>query len=212
MKLFIDSADLDEIRAAAALGVLDGVTTNPGLLAACDVPVAELVPEICSIVDGPVSVPVRGDNRERIVEAGRAAARLHDNVVIKVPLHGDGLGAMSRLRSEGIRTHATLCCSASQALLAARCGAWFVSPFVGRVDALGASGTELVAQIVDIYDNYEFDTQIMVASVRSVMHVQESALLGADACTMPLAVLEELVRHPLTETLHAEYLADWTRS
>jgi transaldolase len=212
MKLFIDSADVDEIRAAAALGVVDGVTTNPALLARRKVRLLDLLPEICALVDGPVSAPARGVETEALVAEGRLLAKVHDNVVIKIPIHADGLRAMSKLHSEGIRTHATLCCSAGQALLAAKSGADFVSPLVGRLDELGGAGLDLVADIIEIYDNYEFDAQIVVASVRHALHVQESALLGADACTVPWRVLQDLMRHPLADSLHSAYLADWPRS
>jgi len=212
MKIFVDSADLEEIRSAVALGYLDGVTMNPAMLSRPRVDLQEVLPRICALVNGPVSAPVRATEAEAIVVEGRGLARLHDNVVVKIPIRHDGLRAMAKLHSEGIRTHATLCCSANQALLAAKSGAHFVSPFVGRLDDLGAAGMDLVAHIIDIFDNYEVDTEVLVASVRHPLHVQEAARLGADGCTMPLGVLEDLARHPLTDTLYDRYLADWKRS
>jgi transaldolase len=210
VKLFIDSANPEEVRAAVATGMIDGVTTNPKLLVSAPAP-SELVPELCALVRGPVSLPVRGGTTDEIVEAGLALSRLHDRVVVKVPVHAAGLRAISRLRSDGVRTHATLCCSPNQALLAAKCGAYFVSPFVGRSEDLGGSGTELVAQVIEIFDNYEFETQVMVASIRNPIHVQESALLGADACTMSWPVLQSLFHHPLTDLLDAEQRDAWSR-
>jgi transaldolase len=211
VKLFIDSADPEQVRDAVATGVVDGVTTNPKLLARSARAPAELLPELCALVRGPVSVPVRAHASDSIVEEGLALSRLHERVVVKVPVHFDGLRAISRLRSEGVRTHATLCCSPNQALLAAKCGAYFVSPFVGRSEDLGGSGLELVAQIIEILDNYEFETQVMVARVRNPVHVQESALLGADACTMSWSVLQALAHHPLTDRLDEEQRNAWNQ-
>jgi transaldolase len=211
MKLFLDSANLDEIRALAARGSLDGLTTNPGLIARERVVLEEFVPAACALVQGPVSVPVRATEAEAIVLEGRTLAKLHDDVVVKIGIDPEGLQAIAKLHSEGIRTHATLCCSGSQALLAARAGAYFVSPLLGRLEDLGVPALDLVAQMIEIYDNYEFDTQIMVASVRSVWHVQESARLGADAATLPRALLDGLARHPLTESLQERFQADWKR-
>jgi transaldolase len=203
MKFFLDTARLDEVEAAASLGFVDGVTTNAALLAEARVDAAEFVPEACTRMRGTLSVPVRGDDADAIVEAASALAQLDDRVLIKIPVHAEGLRAMSRLRGVGVRTHATLCCSANQALLAAKCGAYYVSPLVGRVEEWGGSGAELVGQIIEVFDNYEFETQVMVASVRSAAHVQDAALLGADACTLPWSVLQDLSRHPQTEALLA---------
>jgi transaldolase len=211
MKLFLDSADLAEIRAAAAAGWIDGVTMNPTLLARAGTTREALVPELASLVDGPLCVPARGDDAEALVRDGRELAKLHDAVVVKVGLDAAGVRALARLHSEGIRTHATLCCSVNQALLAARAGADFVSPIVGRVDEAGGAGMELVAQIIDVYDNYDYDTQIVVASLRSPEHVQQSALLGADAVTVGHALLEDMLRHPLTARIQDEFLAAWKR-
>jgi transaldolase len=211
MKIFLDSANLDEIRAATASGVIDGLTMNPALLARERVVREELVPAVCALVQGPVSVPVRATETEAMVVEGRALAKLHDDVVVKIGIDAPGLQAIAKLQSEGIRTHATLCCSSAQALLAARAGAFFVSPLLGRLEDLGVPALQLVAEIIEIYDNYEFDTQIMVASLRSVWHVQEAARLGADAATMPRALLGALAEHPLTASLQERFQADWKR-
>jgi transaldolase len=209
MKLFLDSANLDEIRAAVAAGLVDGITTNPTLLAREHVVLEEFLPQVCELVAGPVSAPVRGTDADEIVREGRALAKLHDGVTVKIGIDLEGLRAVAKLHAEGIRTHATLCCSAHQALLAARAGADFVSPLVGRVNAAGGNGLELVSQIIDIYDNYEFDTQILVASLRSPSDVIESARLGADGITAPKALLEELARHPLSDSIQLEFRESW---
>lgn len=209
MKIFLDSADLDEIRTAAAAGAIDGLTTNPSLLARAHADLESFLGAACEVVQGPVSAPVRATEPDAIVAEARALARRHERLVAKIPITGSGLQAMARLRSEGIRTHATLCCSAAQALLAARAGAYFVSPLVGRLEEHGEAGLEIVSQIVDIYDNYEYDTQIIVASVKKPLHVLESARLGADGVTLPKRILDELVRHPLTDSIQRAFLADW---
>jgi transaldolase len=212
VKLLVDSASLDDVRAARALGILDGVTTNPSLLARSGVRLDDFLASVCELVDGPVCVPARGIEADAIVAEGRRLASLHDNVVIKISIQSNGLIALAKLHSEGVRTHATLCCTANQALLAARAGADFVSPVVARLEDTGANGFEVVAQILEIYDHYDFDTQVMVASVRTPLHVQEAAVLGADACTMPLAVLRQLVEHPLTTSMQERFNADWERA
>jgi len=212
VRLLVDSADLDDVRAAHALGILDGVTTNPSLLARTGVRLDDFLASVCGLVSGPVCVPARGLEADAIVAEGRRLAGLHDNVVVKIPLQANGLVALAKLHSEGVRTHATLCCTANQALLAARAGADFVSPVVARLQDMGANGFEVVAQILEIYDHYDFDTQVMVASVRTPLHVQEAAVLGADACTMPLAVLRQLVEHPLTTSIQERFNADWDRA
>ena len=212
MQLFLDSASLDEIRAASELGFLDGVTINPALLAQQSRPLDQLVQEICALVAGPVCVPVRHQRDADIVKEARTLAELHDQVIVKIPIHEDGLRAMGRLHSEGIRTHATLCCTATQALLAAKCGAYYVSPFVARLDAIGSSGADVVLQILEIYDNFEFDTRVMVASIRNTLQVQEAAVLGVDGCTISWAVMRQLHQHPLSDTLQQNYMADWPRS
>jgi transaldolase len=211
MKLFLDSANLGEIRAVLDAASIDGLTTNPTLIAREAVVLEEFVPAACALVQGPVSVPVRSTTADEMVLEGRTLAALHDDVVVKIGIDPAGLRAMAKLHSEGIRTHATLCSSAAQALLAARAGAYFVSPLLGRLEDCGVPALDLVAQIIEIYDNYEFDTQIMVASVRSVWHVQEVARLGADAATLPRALLDALARHPLTDSLQERFQADWKR-
>jgi transaldolase len=211
MKLFLDSANLGEIRAVLDAASIDGLTTNPTLIAREAVVLEEFVPAACALVQGPVSVPVRSTTADEMVLEGRTLAALHDDVVVKIGIDPAGLRAMTKLHSEGIRTHATLCSSAAQALLAARAGAYFVSPLLGRLEDCGVAALDLVAQIIEIYDNYEFDTQIMVASVRSVWHVQEAARLGADAATLPRALLDALARHPLTDILQERFQADWKR-
>lgn len=203
MKFFLDTGRVEEVEAASTLGFVDGVTTNAALLGAAEVDTAAFVRDVCARTRGTLSMPVPGRDADTIVEAGRTLAQLDDRVLIKIPVHAEGLRAMSRLRSEGTRTHATLCCSANQALLAAKCGAYYVSPFVGRVEEWGGSGADLVAQIIEVLDNYEFETQVMVASVRSALHVQDAALLGADACTLSWSLMQELTRHPQTEALLA---------
>jgi transaldolase len=208
MKLLVDSAEIDAVRAARALGCLDGVTTNPSLLARAGVRLDAFVAEVCALIEGPVCVPARGRDTDTLVTEGRRLAALQDSIVVKIPIDAPGLLAIAKLHSEGVRTHATLCCSANQALLAARAGADFVSPMLSRLEETGVNGFELVSQIVEIYDHYDFDTQLMVASVRTPLQVQEVALLGADACTMPLAVLRQLVEHPLTEAMRARFDAD----
>lgn len=208
MKLFIDTADVGEIREAAAMGVLDGVTTNPSLVAKTGRKYRDVVLEICEIVDGPISAEVLGTRYEEIVDEGRQWAKLHRNIVVKVPLILDGLKAVRTLASEGIKTNVTLCFSPTQALLAAKAGATYISPFVGRLDDVSEDGMELVNQIVTIYRNYQFDTEVLVASVRHPMHVVQAALMGADVCTVPFKVIEQLVRHPLTDVGLKKFLED----
>jgi transaldolase len=211
MKLFLDSADWNDIEPVLAASAIDGVTMNPSLLARSNADRRELVAAITARLDGPVCVPARGTDAEALVRDARELAKLHESVVVKIALDPVGLPALARLHSEGIRTHATLCCSVNQALLAARAGADWVSPIVGRLDESGASGMELVAQIIDVYDNYDYDTQIMVASLRTADQVQQSALLGADAVTVGRTLFEELVRHPLTARIQDEFQSAWKR-
>lgn len=207
MKLFIDSANLDEIRDLAWL--VDGVTTNPSLVAREKVPFEETVAKICSIVDGPVSAEVMSLQAEDMVREGRALGRIHPNVVIKVPMTEEGLKAVCALSKEKIRTNVTLVFSANQALLAAKCGASFVSPFVGRVDDVGTSGMDMVSEIIELLQNYVFATEVIVASVRHPRHVFEAAALGADIATVPHAILKQLFRHPLTDAGIERFLNDW---
>jgi transaldolase len=211
MKIFLDTADLKEIRRAADAGLIDGVTTNPSLLAqaAEGRDAKEIFREIAEIVDGPVSAEVVGLDVETMVAEGLRLAALHPNIVIKVPLTEDGLKACRRFRKEGIGVNVTLCFSPLQALLAAKAGATFISPFVGRLDDISHDGMDLISQIRQIYDNYAMDTEILVASVRHPQHVVESAMLGADCATIPPKVLWQLAKHPLTDKGIDAFLKDW---
>ena len=208
MRLFIDSADITEIREAAAMGILDGCTTNPSLLAKAGRKIETAIPEICDIVNGPVSAEVVATEYSAILQEGRALAKLHTNVVVKVPLLADGLKAVRTLKAEGIRTNVTLCFSATQALLAAKAGAAYISPFIGRLDDTTVEGIELVKQIVIIYANYRFETEVLVASVRSPLQVVQAAMLGAHCATIPISVLRQLIIHPLTDAGLQRFLAD----
>jgi transaldolase len=212
MKIFIDSADLAEIKRAAATGTLDGCTTNPSLLAKCGRRIEVAVPEICEIVDGPVSAEVVSTAYDAMVEEARKLAKLHQNVVVKLPLTVDGLRAVRTVKREEIRTNVTLCFSATQALLAAKAGANYISPFVGRVDDTSHEGIALVEQIIAIYQNYGFETEVLAASIRHPVHVLEAALAGAHCATMPLKVIEQLFRHPLTDVGLAQFLEDYRRA
>jgi len=211
MKLFLDSANLTEIRDAAAMGLIDGVTTNPSLVAKEGRPFAQLIADICRIVDGPISAEVTAVDAEGIVREGRELVKIHHNVVVKVPLIPEGLKAVRQLSREGIKTNVTLCFSSTQALLAAKAGASFISPFVGRLDDISEQGMDVIRQIVTIYRNYGFSTQVLVASVRHPLHVVEGAMLGAHVATMPYAVLMQLARHPLTDIGLKKFLADWEK-
>ena len=211
MKLFLDSANLTEIRDAAAMGLIDGVTTNPSLVAKEGRPFAQLIADICRIVDGPISAEVTAVDAEGIVPEGRELVKIHHNVVVKVPLIPEGLKAVRQLSREGIKTNVTLCFSSTQALLAAKAGASFISPFVGRLDDISEQGMDVIRQIVTIYRNYGFSTQVLVASVRHPLHVVEGAMLGAHVATMPYAVLMQLAKHPLTDIGLKKFLADWEK-
>ncbi|GAB6064456.1 fructose-6-phosphate aldolase [Deferrisoma palaeochoriense] len=211
MKLFLDTANIDDIKKGAALGVVDGVTTNPTLIAKEGQPYREVLAEICRIVDGPVSAEVVALEAEKMVAEARELAAIHDNIVVKIPITADGLQAVHRLAAEGIRTNVTLVFSAPQALLAAKAGATFVSPFVGRLDDRGHEGMALIEQIVTMFRNYELDTEVIVASVRHPMHVVEAALIGADIATIPYKVLTQMLGHPLTDLGIQQFLADWDR-
>jgi len=208
MKFFIDSGDIGEIKAAAAMGLVDGVTTNPSLLAKAGKPMHQALVEIAEVVDGPISGEVLATDYEGMLREGREIAKIHKNMVVKVPLTLDGLRAVRTFTNEGIRTNVTLCFSANQALLAAKAGATFISPFVGRLDDVSHEGMELIEQIVTIYDNYDFDTEVLVASVRHPTHVLQSALLGAHVCTMPFKVIQQLAQHPLTDIGLAKFVED----
>lgn len=211
MKIFLDTADINEIRRAADAGLIDGVTTNPTLLARASggKSAKEIFREIAEIVDGPVSAEVMGLDADTMLSEGRRLAGLHPNIVIKVPLTEDGLKACRQLRSEEIGVNVTLCFSPLQALLAAKAGATFISPFVGRLDDISSDGMQLISQIRQIYDNYGMDTEILVASIRHPQHVVESALIGADCATIPPKVLWQIAKHPLTDRGVDAFLKDW---
>jgi transaldolase len=209
MKFFIDTANVEEIREAASLGVLDGVTTNPSLIAKEGRDFFSVLREIVSIVDGPISAEVTATDRDGMVEEGRALAKIHPNIVIKVPLIKEGLQACKILRGDGIGVNVTLCFSPSQALLAAKVDATFISPFIGRLDDISHDGMDLIRQIRVIYDNYGFDTQILAASIRHPLHVVDAAMAGADVATIPFKVVAQLLKHPLTDIGQEKFLADW---
>src|SRR5262245_17018479 len=211
MKFFLDTANVKEIQEAASLGLLDGVTTNPSLVAkeGRSLSFKEVLVEICNIVDGPISAEVVSLEADAMVKEGKGLAKIHKNIVVKVPLIAEGLKATKRLTAEGIRVNVTLCFSPTQALLAAKAGAWCVSPFIGRLDDISTDGMTLIRQIVRIYRNYEFKTKVLVASVRHPQHVVEAALAGGDICTMPYTVFQQLVKHPLTDLGLKKFLADW---
>lgn len=211
MKFFIDTANIDEIREAAALGVLDGVTTNPSLVAKEGKDFRKLLDEILKIVDGPVSAEVISTDYEGIVKEGRDLAAIHKNIVVKIPLIKEGLKACKTLTGEGIKVNVTLCFSPNQAILAAKAGATYVSPFVGRLDDISTSGMDLISQIVQIYRNYAYKTQVLVASVRHPLHVVEAALIGADVCTIPFDVIKKMFNHPLTDIGLEKFLSDWKK-
>lgn len=209
MKIFLDTGNIKEIREAASLGILDGVTTNPSLVSKEGRDFKDLLVEICDVVDGPISAEVVSVEAEAMVKEGRELAKIHDNIVVKCPLIPEGLKATKRLASEGIRVNVTLCFSPTQALLAAKTGAWCVSPFIGRLDDISSDGMELIGQIVTIYENYDFPTQVLVASVRHPQHVVEAALIGGHICTMPFGVFQQLTKHPLTDNGLKKFLSDW---
>ncbi len=210
MKIFLDTANIDEIREIAAWGVLDGVTTNPSLIAKNGGDFIQTVYDIAELVDGPVSAEVVAQDTAGMIREGRLLAQVHRHVVVKVPLTAPGLAAVRALSDDGIRTNVTLCFQPVQALLAAKAGATYISPFVGRVDDIAWGGSELIQQIVDIYANYpELETQVLAASIRHPLHVVESALAGADVATIPYGVMKRLLDHPLTDIGNAKFLADW---
>ncbi len=209
MKIYLDTGNVKEIAEAARMGILDGVTTNPSLVSKEGRDFKDLILEICQLVDGPVSAEVVSVEAEAMVKEGLELARIHPNVVVKCPLIPEGLAATKRLAAEGIRVNVTLCFSPTQALLAAKAGAWCVSPFIGRLDDISNDGMELIRQIVTIFHNYDFPTQVLVASVRHPQHVVEAALVGGDICTMPYGVFQQLVKHPLTDIGLKKFLADW---
>ena len=212
MKFFVDTADVKEIRELNDLGLLDGVTTNPSLILKAGRDIAEVTKEICGIVDGPVSAEVTAIEYSEMMKQAKVLARIADNVCIKVPLTLDGLKACKAITSEGRQVNVTLCFSANQALLAAKAGATFISPFIGRIDDVGIDGMELIAEIRTIYDNYDFKTEILAASIRTVNHVKQAAIIGADVVTAPPATLKALVKHPLTDKGLEQFLADWAKT
>jgi transaldolase len=209
MKFFIDTADVAEIKEAAALGILDGVTTNPSLIKKSGRPFDDVAREICGLVPGPVSLEVTSVECDGMLKEADKLAKYGDNVVIKLPLIPEGLKACKRLSEQGVKTNVTLCFQPVQALLAAKAGATYISPFVGRLDDLGQDGMSIIPQIRQIYDNYGYETQILVASIRNPIHVLDAALAGADVATIPFSVFKQLVHHPLTDKGLAQFLADW---
>ena len=211
MKFFIDTANVDEIRKAWEVGVIDGVTTNPSLMAREKQEPISLLKEICSIVDGPVSAEAISLKAEEMIKEGEELAGIHKNIVVKIPMTEDGLRAVKRLSSKGIRTNVTLIFSASQALLAAKAGATYVSPFVGRLDDISHIGMDIVRDIQTIFENYVFETEIIVASIRNPLHVIEAAIIGADIATIPYSVIAQLIKHPLTDIGIEKFLKDWEK-
>jgi len=207
MKLFIDTANVSEIREMAWL--VDGVTTNPSLVAKEKRPFEEIIREICDIVDGPVSAEATALDVEGMVSEGRELAKIHENVIIKIPMTEPGMQAVRQLTADGIRTNVTLVFSVNQALLAAKCGATFVSPFIGRIDDIGGSGMDLIAEILEVFENYAYLTEVLAASIRHPQHVREAAMLGADVATVPYGVLKKLFGHPLTDLGIDRFLKDW---
>ncbi|MEO0328690.1 MAG: fructose-6-phosphate aldolase [Pseudomonadota bacterium] len=212
MKFFVDTADVDEIRDLADTGLLDGVTTNPSLILKSGRDIIEVTKEICSITDGPVSAEVAATDFDGMMKEAAVLATIADNICIKLPLTMDGLKACKMLTSNGHKTNVTLCFSANQALLAAKAGATFISPFIGRLDDMAIDGMELIEDIRTIYDNYDFQTQILAASIRSVNHVKDAALAGADVATVPPSTLKALVKHPLTDKGLEAFLSDWAKT
>jgi transaldolase len=211
MKFFIDTADIGEIREAAAMGIIDGVTTNPSLVAKTGRKFRDVLLEICDVVKGPVSAEVVSTTHDEMMNEARELAGLRDNIVVKIPLLPEGLKAVRSCSQEGIKTNVTLCFSPTQALLAAKAGATYISPFVGRVDDISGEGMDVVADIIQIYRNYDFATEVLVASVRHPVHVLQSARMGADVATCPLKVLLQLTKHPLTDIGLERFLADWEK-
>jgi len=211
MMIFLDTGNTKEIKEAASWGVLDGITTNPSLVAKEGRSFKDLLKEICSLVDGPISAEVVSVEADAMVKEGKDLSAVHKNIVVKVPLIPEGLKACKALTSQGIRVNVTLCFSPSQALLAAKAGAWCVSPFIGRLDDISHNGMELIRDIVTIFRNYQYKTKVLVASVRHPQHVVEAAKIGGDICTMPMTVFKQLVQHPLTDIGLKKFLADWDK-
>ena len=213
MKFFVDTADIGEIRELAETGLLDGVTTNPSLVLKANRPYRDILKDICEVVPGPVSAEVAATDLDGMLKEGRTLAKIAKNIVIKVPLTLDGLKACRAFRSEGTLVNVTLCFSANQALLAAKAGATFISPFIGRLDDINLDGMELIGEIRQIYDNYPaLETEILAASIRTPNHVKQAAMIGADVATIPAAVIKSLVNHPLTDKGLAQFVADWKKT
>ncbi len=211
MKFFIDTANIEEIKKGLELGMVDGVTTNPSLVSKEQRPFSDILADICALVDGPISAEVVSLDADGMVVEARELAKIHDNIVVKVPMIEEGLKAVKRLTAENIKTNVTLIFSSTQALLAAKAGATYVSPFVGRLDDISQDGMELISDIMTILRNYGFSTEVIVASVRSPMHVVQSALIGADIATIPYKVIAQMARHPLTDIGMEQFLADWEK-
>jgi len=212
MKFFLDTGLIDEIKSALDWGIVDGVTTNPSLVAKTGIKQEDLIKEICTLIDGPVSAEVIATDTAGMLKEAEVLAKIHSNVVIKLPLTESGISACNRLSKDGIKTNLTLCFSANQALLAAKVGATYISPFVGRLDDLGQEGMALIAEIKDIYDQYGFATEILTASIRNPIHVKQAALIGSDVGTMPLSVMKQLFRHKMTDDGLAKFLADHNKT
>lgn len=211
MKFFIDTANIDEIKKGLDLGMVDGVTTNPSLVSKEQRPFNDILADICNLVDGPISAEVISLDADGMVAEARELAKIHDNIVVKIPMIEEGLKAVKRLTAENIKTNVTLVFSSTQALLAAKAGATYVSPFVGRLDDISQDGMELISDIMTILRNYGFNTEVIVASVRSPMHVTQSALIGADIATIPYKVIAQMAKHPLTDIGMEQFLADWEK-
>lgn len=208
MQIFIDTADIEEIRDAAAMGVIDGVTTNPSLVAKTGRPFKDVIVDICEVVDGPISAEVIATDYDGMMKEARSLAKMHDNIVVKIPLIAEGLKAVRTLTNEGIRTNVTLCFSPTQGLLAAKAGATYVSPFIGRIDDISGDGMELIEQLVTIYQNYDLSTQVLAASIRHPVHAVQASLVGAHVATIPHKVILQLLKHPLTDIGLERFLAD----
>jgi transaldolase len=211
MKFFIDTANIDEIREANAMGVLDGVTTNPSLVSKEGREFMDVLADIVKVVDGPISAEVTALEHDEMVEQARVLAKFHENIIVKIPIIPEGLKALKSCADAGIRVNVTLCFSANQALLAAKAGAAYISPFLGRLDDIGQTGMELIREIRTIYDNYGYATEILAASIRSPLHLTDAALAGADVATMPFSVIKQLIKHPLTDAGQEKFLADWEK-
>lgn len=211
MKIFLDTADIGEIREAASWGIIDGVTTNPSLIAKTGRDFRSVVEEICEIVDGPISAECVETDAQKMIPEAREIARIHRNVVVKVPLTTEGLKTVKTISAEGIKTNVTLCFSSAQGLLAAKAGATYISPFMGRLDDIGQEGLDVVRELVAIYENYGLETQVLAASIRHPRHVVDAALAGSHVATIPFKTLAQLVKHPLTDSGLAQFLADWEK-